>query len=44
MLNDEHEVHPDPRGQLTQPPLHGPGLLQHVIDQLKGKYWVNSPR
>ena len=31
----EHEVHPGPRGQVTQPPLHRPGLLQDVIDQLE---------
>ena len=40
----EQEVHPDPRRQVPQPVLHGPGLLQDVIDQLDGRYRVNSPR
>ena len=31
----QHEVHPDPRRQIAQPPLHRPGLLQDVIDQLE---------
>ena len=31
----EHEVHPGPRRQHPQPPLHRPGLLQDVIDQLE---------
>ena len=31
----EHEVHPGTRGQVTQPALHCPGLLQDVIDQLE---------
>ena len=30
----QHEVHPDPRRQRPQPPLGGPGLGQHRIDQL----------
>jgi hypothetical protein len=31
----QHEVHPDPGRQVTQPPLHRPGPRQDVIDQLE---------
>jgi len=31
----KHEVHSHPPRQHPQPPLHRPGLLQHVIDKLK---------
>ena len=31
----QQEVHPDPGRQIAQPPLHRPGLLQDVIDQLE---------
>ena len=31
----QHEVHPDPRRQLPQPLLGGPGLLEHRVHQLE---------
>ena len=31
----QHEVHPDPRRQLPQPLLGGPGLLDHRVHQLE---------
>ena len=31
----EHEIHTDPGRQHPQPPLHRPGLLQDIIDQLE---------
>jgi hypothetical protein len=33
----EHEIHAGPRRQHPQPPMHRPGLLQDVIDQLERK-------
>ncbi len=31
----EQEVHPGPRRQVAQPPLHCPGLLQDIVDELE---------